>query len=118
METTTESKPFTPAKPPTGISAGLAAVFSAAAGLAVGNLYWTQPLLSAIAESYGVPTAQGGMLVTATQIGYALGILFLAPLGDIRERRGLLTGVMLATTVALLGCAAAPSRCPGKSFSP
>lgn len=109
LETLAENKPFTSAKTPTGISAGLAAVFSTAAGLAVGNLYWTQPLLSAIAESYGVPTAQGGMLVTATQIGYALGILFLAPLGDIRERRGLLTGVMLATTVALLGCAAAPS---------
>ena len=73
-----------------GISAGLAVLFAVAAGLAVGNLYWAQPLLSVIAEDFGVPAAQGGFLVTATQIGYALGILLIVPLGDVMERRKLL----------------------------
>ena len=45
-------------------------MFSVAAGLAVGNLYWAQPLLTAIAEDFGTSSAQGGYLVTATQLGY------------------------------------------------
>ena len=92
-----------------GISAGLAVLFAVAAGLAVGNLYWAQPLLSVIAEDFGVPAAQGGFLVTATQIGYALGILLMVPLGDVMERRKLLSAVMLATVLALSFCAGATS---------
>ena len=64
----------------------LAALFAVTSGLAVGNLYWAQPLLAAITESFGVETAQGGLLITATQIGYAIGILLLLPLGDILRR--------------------------------
>ncbi len=60
-------------------------MFSVAAGLAVGNLYWAQPLLSAIAGDFGTSTSQGGYLVTATQLGYALGILLIVPLGDVLE---------------------------------
>ncbi len=92
-----------------GISTRLAVLLSVAAGLAIGNLYWAQPLLSVIASEFGASASQGGFLVTATQIGYALGILLLVPLGDILERRGLLAGVMLATVLALLSCAAALS---------
>jgi predicted MFS family arabinose efflux permease len=93
----------------TGISFGLALLLSASAGLAIGNLYWAQPLLSAIAGDFGAPASQGGFLITATQIGYALGILLIVPLGDIRERRGLLVSVMLLTVGALFACAAAPT---------
>ena len=92
-----------------GISTRLAMLLSVAAGLAIGNLYWAQPLLSVIASAFGAPASQGGFLVTATQIGYALGILLLVPLGDICERRRLLAGVMLATVLALLSCTVAPS---------
>lgn len=92
-----------------GISTRLAVLLSVAAGLAIGNLYWAQPLLSVIASEFGASASQGGFLVTATQIGYALGILLLVPLGDILEHRGLLAGVMLATVLALLSCAAALS---------
>lgn len=91
------------------ISAGMAIVFSVAAGLAVGNLYWAQPLLSAIAEDFGTSPSQGGYLVTATQLGYALGILLIVPLGDILERRKLLSAVMVLTVGALMMCSLAPS---------
>lgn len=91
------------------ISTGMAIMFSVAAGLAVGNLYWAQPLLSAIAGDFGTSTSQGGYLVTATQLGYALGILLIVPLGDVLERRKLLSVVMVLTIVALLACAFAPS---------
>ena len=87
----------------------LTAVFAVAAGLAVGNLYWAQPLLAQITGEFGVPTAQGGILVTATQVGYALGILALVPLGDVLSRRRLITVVMLASVAALLASAFAPT---------
>lgn len=91
------------------ISTGLAILFAVAAGLAVGNLYWAQPLLSVIAEDLGVEISQGSFLVTATQIGYAAGILMIVPLGDVMQRRKLLLIVMSITVLSLIICAVAPS---------
>ena len=91
------------------MTAGMALIFSAASGLAVGNLYWAQPLLAAITADFGVPPSQGGFLVTATQLGYALGILLIVPWGDILERRKLLITVMLLTVAGLLCSAVASS---------
>ncbi|MBO4311766.1 MAG: MFS transporter [Desulfovibrionaceae bacterium] len=62
-----------------------------------------------IAGDFGAGEPQGVFLVTATQAGYALGILMIVPLGDTIERRGLLTAVMLLTVLALLACASAAS---------
>ncbi len=87
----------------------LALLFAITSGLAVGNLYWAQPLLAAITGSFGIETGRGGLLVTATQIGYAAGILLLLPLGDIVRRRKLIFILILCSAVALIGCAAAPS---------
>ena len=92
-----------------GISTSLALLFSVTAGLAVGNLYWAQPLLSVIAEDLSIPESQGSFLVTATQIGYAAGILAIVPLGDVMQRRKLLLIVMTMTIFALTACAFAPS---------
>lgn len=91
------------------IPTGLAVLFSIAAGLAVGNLYWAQPLLSVITADFELPSSQGGFLITTTQMGYALGILLIVPLGDILERRKLLVTVMGLTVLALLMCAYAVS---------
>ena len=72
-----------------------AVLLAVVAGLAVGNLYWAQPLLADIAADFGVSADRGGLLVTATQLGYALGILFIVPLGDIMSKRTiLLSGVV------------------------
>ena len=92
-----------------GISTSLALLFSATAGLAVGNLYWAQPLLSVIADDFSIPASQGSFLITATQIGYAAGILAIVPLGDVMQRRKLLLSVMIMTVLALTACAFAPS---------
>lgn len=67
------------------------------------------PLLAQIAGGFGVPVSQGGLLVTATQAGYALGILLIVPLGDIIHRRRLIGVVMALSVAALLACAVAPS---------
>ena len=50
-----------------------------------------------------------GWLITATQIGYALGVLLIVPLGDVRNRRHLIPVMMLCAAVALVLCALAPS---------
>ena len=67
----------------------LTLLFAVAGGVAVGNLYLAQPLLDLIARDLGASTASAGWLVTATQIGYAAGILLVVPLGDVRNRRHL-----------------------------
>ena len=83
----------------------LAALFAICSGLAIGNLYWAQPLLAEITNGFGLSTAQGGLLVTATQIGYALGILFIVPLGDFVRRKRLISIVMILTIITLISCA-------------
>lgn len=87
----------------------LAGLFAVCSGLAIGNLYWAQPLLVQIMDGFGLPAANGGLLVTATQIGYAIGILFIVPLGDFLERKRLITIVMSLSVLTLISCALSPS---------
>ncbi|WP_270889021.1 MFS transporter [Pedococcus sp. 5OH_020] len=84
-------------------------LFAAAGGAAVGNLYWSQPLLELIAKDLHASPATAGWLVTATQVGYAVGILFIVPLGDVLDRRRLIPVMMLCAAAALAACAVSPS---------
>lgn len=93
----------------TGMSRLLTLLFAVSGGAAVGNLYWAQPLLTDIAASFSVSVGSAGVLIMTTQIGYALGILLIVPLGDTLNRRRLIPAVMLCSAVALLACAFAPS---------
>ncbi len=92
-----------------GISRRLTLILAAACGLVVANLYYAQPLLHTIAGALHVSTAEVGLLVTATQIGYAAGLVLLVPLGDLHERRRLLAVMLAITTIGLIGAAASPS---------
>ena len=87
----------------------LAILFAICSGLAIGNLYWAQPLLVQIMDGFGLPAANGGLLVTATQIGYAMGILFILPLGDFVRRKRMIVIVMVLSVLALVSCAISPS---------
>lgn len=87
----------------------LAILFAVCSGLAIGNLYWAQPLLVQIMNGFGLPAANGGVLVTATQIGYAMGILFILPLGDFVRRKRMIAIVMVLSVIALVSCAISPS---------
>ncbi|WIE83204.1 MFS transporter [Curtobacterium sp. MCPF17_021] len=91
------------------MSTGRTLLFAVAGGAAVGNLYWSQPLLDDIASSLGTSASLAGLLVTLTQVGYALGILLVVPLGDVLDRRRLIPWVLVASAVALLLAAIAPS---------
>ncbi|MBJ7332799.1 MAG: MFS transporter [Solirubrobacteraceae bacterium] len=78
-------------------------------GAAVANNYYGQPLLEVIAQTFGVSTSTAGFIVTASQTGYAIGLVFLVPLGDLLERRALIVRLLAGTSVALAVTAAAPS---------
>lgn len=84
-------------------------LMAVAAGAAVANIYYAQPLLSTIAHAFEVSDGTAGLLVTASQVGYAVGLVMLVPLGDMLERRGLITGILLITALALAATAASPS---------
>jgi len=88
---------------------GLTLLFAIAGGAAVGNLYWAQPLLGLLARSFDVSTGTAGLVVTVTQIGYALGVFFLVPLGDIVNRKRIIPLLMLAAAVFLTATALAPT---------
>ncbi|MBB2964672.1 putative MFS family arabinose efflux permease [Methylobacterium sp. R2-1] len=82
-------------------------VFAAAAGLSVANIYYAQPLLDAMAREFGLSPAAIGLVVTLTQIGYGLGLIFIVPLGDIINRRRLILGQGLLSVLALVAVATA-----------
>ena len=92
-----------------GISPRLVLVMALASGLVVANSYYAQPVVSIIAETFSASTTSVGLVVTASQIGYAVGLAFLVPLGDLIERRRLLTGVLSVTALCLVAMAIAPS---------
>src|ERR1700738_165293 len=91
-----------------GLSNLQLATMAIAAAVTAANLYYCQPLLSQIARSLHMTARETADIPMLTQVGYALGLLFFAPLGDMVERRGLATALLLIVTVALVGTASAP----------
>lgn len=80
-----------------------------ATGLCAGGNYFNQPLLDEISHALGVSTATAATSVTVAQVSYAVGLIFLTPLGDLMERRKLTVGLIGLTAVgqALAGFAPA-----------
>ncbi|MQY31342.1 MFS transporter [Nocardia aurantia] len=101
-----------PAGPAHTLSSALVVVFAVACGLAAANLYYAQPLIITIASAFHVSQSAAGMVVTVTQLGYAAGLLLVAPLGDLFENRRLITVVMSVAVLALLA-ASATTTLPG-----
>ncbi|WP_428878438.1 MFS transporter [Acinetobacter baumannii] len=84
-------------------------LFAIASGASVANVYYTQPLLDILASDFNVSHAAIGGVVTATQIGCALALVFLVPLGDLVNRRRLMAIQLMALISALLMVAFAHS---------
>jgi predicted MFS family arabinose efflux permease len=92
-----------------GLSRSLVALIAVATGAVVANLYYAQPVLHQVARSFHSGPGPTSSIITATQIGYAAGLLLIVPLGDLHPRRALVTRLFLISTVALVGCALAPN---------
>lgn len=92
--------------PAASLDRRLVLLLAIACGAAVANLYYAQPLLDVIARDLGVSSGAAGLLVTSSQVGYAAGLIFLVPLGDLLNR-GRMVARMLVVTAAGLGVAAA-----------
>lgn len=81
---------------------GTLLLMSLACGLCAGANYFNQPLLSSIARALHIDEGAASVLVTCAQVSYALGLLFLVPLGDMLERRRLVLTLMLLAASGLL----------------
>jgi predicted MFS family arabinose efflux permease len=77
--------------------------------IGVSSIYFNQPLLLEMAHTFHVTPAHTGFVAVATQIGYAIGIFLIVPLGDVVERRALMMRMFAAVSLALFAVAFAPS---------
>jgi predicted MFS family arabinose efflux permease len=91
------------------LSSRLVLLMAVATGAVVANLYYAQPLLNQVSRSLHVGSAGASTVVTATQVGYAAGLLLIVPLGDLRPRRSLVVLLFVLSAVALVACAIAPN---------
>jgi predicted MFS family arabinose efflux permease len=94
---------------PEALSRAGVLLFAVACGLSVANIYYAQPLLDAMARDFAISPASIGIVVTVTQIGYALGLLFIVPLGDLLDRRRLIVMQAVASALALAVVGFAPT---------
>ena len=92
-----------------GLSPALILLMSVATGLAVASNYYAQPLLDTIARAFNLSASSAGFIVTAAQLGYAAGLLFLVPLGDMFERRLLIVSMTLLAAGGMLITASSQS---------
>ncbi|PRS69344.1 MFS transporter [Bacillus sp. NMTD17] len=103
METT-----HLPIKPRSTMTRYMALLFAIACGMAVANIYFAQPLLDSLASEFGITYSFIGMVITITQLCYALGLLLIVPLGDLLNRRRLIIGQMLLSVLSLILVGIAP----------
>ncbi len=97
------------AQPATSLNKLTLWVMTIATGLVVANLYYSQPLLDDIARTYHVSNGAAGYIAMLTQIGYATGMLFLIPLGDMLKRKKLMMVDFALIVLSLLLAGFAPS---------
>lgn len=93
----------------TGLGGKIVFMMAVACGVSVANLYWSQPLLDTIGNAFHVGTTVAGMIVTFTQVGYVIGLVFIVPLGDLLERKRLIISISMLILVALVIAAVSPT---------
>ncbi|GJC80450.1 putative uncharacterized transporter YgaY [Colletotrichum liriopes] len=93
---------YDPENPPQ-FTLALNFMFAVAATFTVANLYYNQPVLNRIAETFGVSFERASSVATLMQAGYAAGLLFICPLGDMVRRRPFILGLIWVTAMLWLG---------------
>lgn len=84
-------------------------LFSIACGMAVANIYFAHPLLDSLSNEFKINHSTIGVVITITQVCYALGLLLLVPLGDLLNQKRLIIVQMLLSIFALIVVGVAPS---------
>ncbi|AIO36616.1 MFS transporter [Burkholderia pseudomultivorans] len=92
------------------LSGARVALLAVCCAASVANVYYAQPLLDSIARDFGVPDAAIGGVITATQLGCALALLFVVPLGDLLNRKRLISVQLVLLTAACIGVATSTTR--------
>jgi predicted MFS family arabinose efflux permease len=87
-------------------------LLATACGLIVANIYYAQPLIGPISGELGLSPQAAGLIVTMSQIGYGAGLLFVVPLGDLLENRGLIAGIIGLAAAGLAAAALCTSALP------
>ncbi|MEZ3159583.1 MFS transporter [Microbacterium sp. BWT-B31] len=94
--------PPAPAETTTRLRRGTVPLIALCCGVTVANIYVAHPLLTLLAEAFGVPGADAGVIITISQISYAAGLFFLVQLGDVVRRKRLLAVLVTGTSLGLL----------------
>ena len=81
---------------------GLMTLFAFCCGAIVANIYYAQPIIDLIAPDVGLSVHGASLIVSLTQIGYAIGLLFLVPLADLLENRRLMLATLALSTLSLV----------------
>ena len=92
-----------------GIPAHLLWMLAILSGVSVANLYYSQPLLGQMAEELHINEFTVNLIPMVTQIGYAAGLLFIIPLGDLAKRRNIVLTCLSVLIVALIAMGSAQS---------
>lgn len=95
------------AKPP--LNRGTLWLMTIATGVVVGNNYYNQPLLGLMARDFGVSEGKISNIAMLTQVGFALGLLFIVPLGDMLKRKRLILVDFGLIILSLIGMTVAPT---------
>lgn len=98
-----------------GLSRATLAAMAFACGAVVANIYYVQPLLGVIGAAFPGAGTWVRLLPTANQLGFAIGLLLLVPLGDGMDRRALIFAQLAELALALVAAALAPG--PGMLFA-
>lgn len=89
----------------TKMTRGMVLLFAFCCGAIVANIYYAQPIIELIAPDIGLSAHAASLIVSLTQIGYAFGLFFLVPLGDLLENRRLMIVTVLVAVASLIGAA-------------
>ncbi|GAA4919401.1 MFS transporter [Mucilaginibacter defluvii] len=84
-------------------------IMAATAGIAVANVYYSQPILHAIAQKFHITAEKAGTISVLSQVGYGLGLFFLTPIGDMIERKKLILYLQTGLILSLLLVAYSPT---------
>lgn len=91
-----------------GLPSSLLWTLAIIAGVSVANLYYNQPLLNRISRDLQISEFTANLIAMITQIGYAIGLLFIIPLGDLYKRKTIILINFAVLVLSLLTIALAP----------